>query len=265
MMTDIKRNAMSKLLIQLVLCISFIISTTLTIADEITIVADEWAPYNGDPNSKELGYGIDIAKHVYEAAGHKVIYKILPWNRAIKEAREGNFNAIIGALREDAPDFIFPEEEFGVSENAFFVRKGVSWKFSGVESLQAVKIGLIKDYSYGVALDKFFKGNKKIAKYVYGTDPLAKNINKLLANRLDVLIDDPNVVLQKAMKMGVSDQIVKAESEKDTEDNRIYIAFSPKNMKSKEYAEILSKGIRRLKASGELEAILAKYGLEYWK
>lgn len=245
-----------------------LVFASLTVADEITIVADEWAPYNGEPDSSEQGYGIEIAKHIFKVAGHTVIYKVIPWSRAIKSTRYGKYNAIIGTTKNEVPDFIFPEEEFGISANSFFVKKGgpwEAWEFKGVESLLTVKIGLIKDYSYGVILDNFFKTNKNIIEYIHGEDPLLLNIKKLLIGRFDVIIEDANVFLQKAMQMGVSNQIIKAKSKKDTEDNRIYIAFAPKNTKSKEYAEIFTRGIKNLRISGELGKIIAKYGLEDWK
>ena len=44
-----------------------------------------------------------------------------------------------------------------------------------------------------------------------------------------------------------------------------YIGFSPENPKSEEYARILDQGMRELRASGELEKILQKYGMSDWK
>jgi hypothetical protein len=44
-----------------------------------------------------------------------VKYQVLPWKRSIIEVRKGNYNAIIGAVKEETPDFIFPEEGFVVS------------------------------------------------------------------------------------------------------------------------------------------------------
>jgi len=234
-------------------------------ADTITIVADRWPPYNGDPDSEEPGYGIEIAQYIFDSAGHRIIYKILPWKRAVLQTRSGDYYAIIGATKNETPDFIFPEEEIGISENAFFVQKGSSWAFTGTESLLQVQVGVIKGYSYGSILDEFFKQHKEITQYVHGEDPLLLNIKKLLAKRIDVVIEDMNVFFQKAKKMGVSDRIAKAESIKDETDSRVYIAFSPEIPKSEEYAEMLTKGIRKLKTTGKLDEILTKYGLKYWK
>jgi polar amino acid transport system substrate-binding protein len=192
-----------------------------------------------------------------------VKYKVVPWKRAIVEARKGNYNAIIGAFKEDAPDFVFPEEEFGMSRFAFFVKKGTKYKYSELKSLLKMKIGLIKGYSYGEKEDKFFKENQKIIQYAHGSDPLSQNIKKLLHGRITVVGEDPNVFLEKAAGMGVADQIINVGDTGTA--NKIYIAFSPKNPKSKEYAKILTEGIRKLKKSGELKKILTKYGLEYWK
>ena len=46
---------------------------------------------------------------------------------------------------------------------------------------------------------------------------------------------------------------------------KIYLAFSPKNPKSKSYARLISKGIIEMRASGDLQKILDKYGMRDWK
>ena len=42
----------------------------------------------------------------------------------------------------------------------------------------------------------------------------------------------------------------------------LYIAFSPNNPKSGEYAKALSEGMTRLRKSGKTEAIMQQYGLK---
>lgn len=245
----------------LLLCV--LAFTAPAIADEITIVADEWAPYCGKPGAAQPGYGIEIAQHVFNAAGHNVLYKVVPWTRAIIDTRNGKYNAIVGAAREEAPDFVFPEEEIGMARDAFFVKKGSTWTYKGLDSLRTKTIGAIKGYSYGEELDAYFKENARDVQYVFGEDPLRKNIDKLLAGRFDVLIEDENALLHKVKAIKAADKVVNAGA--TGESIELYITFSPKITKSNEYAEILTKGLRQLKKSGKLEKILAKYGLTYWK
>ncbi|MDH4100221.1 MAG: transporter substrate-binding domain-containing protein [Nitrospirota bacterium] len=242
---------------------AFVVAAPMAMADTITIAGDEFGPYNTDPKSSMPGYGVEIAKRVFEAAGHTVNYNLMPWNRAVKKVRQGEYNAVISAYRSCAPDFVFPDEEFGNSRITFFTRKGKQWKFKGVDSLSSVSVCLIKDYSYGEELSNFFKEHEDRVQYVFGSEALLLNIKKVAAGRCDVTIGDQNMVLQKARNLGVADQIVRAGYLGPGEN--VYVAFSPENPGSKEYAEILSKGIRKLKQSGELDKILEKYGVEYWK
>ena len=262
-MRKFKGDIKIKILFHVIFLISLIVYSTSATADTITIVADNWCPYNCEPNSLEPGYGIEISEHVFEVAGHEVKYEILPWDAAIQKVREGKYNSVIGASKEDAPDFVFPEEEFGISKVVFFAKKGSSWRFEGLQSLSKVKIGLVKNYSYGQELDKFFQENQNMVQYAYGDDPYSINIKKLLEGKIDVTVEDPYVILLKAKRMGVGDQIIKVGEFGSGQ--KLYIAFSPVITKSKEYAAILTKGIKKLRDSGELDKILAKYGLEDWK
>ena len=119
-------------------------------AEEITIVADEWCPFNCEPNSKAPGFMIEIATEIFSKAGHSVNYSTMDWDEALTAVRKGEFKAIVGAANEDAPDSIF-------------------------------------------------------------------------------------------------------------------VAFSPADAKSKDYAQILGQGMDELRRSGKLKAILSKYGMEDWQ
>ncbi|MBU3917494.1 transporter substrate-binding domain-containing protein, partial [bacterium] len=151
-------------------------------ADTITIAADEWCPYNCEVDSSMPGYTIEIASAIFEKNGHHLKYIILPWARALASSRNGKYTGVVGAYKEDAPDFIFPEESFGFSKNSFFVKKGSTWRYKGIKSLDEISIGIIRDYSYGAELDKYFKdiGNDSRIQVVSGTTALENNIKKLI-------------------------------------------------------------------------------------
>jgi polar amino acid transport system substrate-binding protein len=259
----VKKSKYSRLPLQIILSICMLFFTTTGSAAEIIIVADQWPPYCGKAGSTCPGCGVEIAQKVYEAAGNTFKYMNIPWTRAIIETREGNYNAIIGAYKEEAPDFVFPEEEFGVSRYAFYAKRGSLWTYTGIESLQSKKIGLIKGYSYGEELNVYFEKNSQRVQYVSGHDPLYQNIMKLLAGRFDTLIAGQNVMTYKIKEMGVVGEVINV-GVTDISGN-LYIAFSPRITKSVKYAEIFSEGIRNLKKSGELDQILERYGLHYWK
>ncbi|GIX35982.1 MAG: amino acid ABC transporter substrate-binding protein [Lysobacteraceae bacterium] len=234
-------------------------------ADTITIVADEWCPYNCSPDSDRPGYMIEIASKALGVAGHTIKYSTMPWSRAIEEARRGKYTAIVGAARNDAPDFVFPDEPLGISGSVFAVKKGSTWKYTGIDSLATVSIGVIQDYSYAEDLDAYIAKYAKDAKRVQaatGETALGTNIRKLEAGRIDALVEDRAVLEYELAEEGKLGQFDYAGTLKQSE---VFIAFSPAHPAAKEYARLLAEGVRALRASGELDTILARYGLKDWK
>ncbi|MFZ5569783.1 MAG: substrate-binding periplasmic protein [Thermodesulfobacteriota bacterium] len=234
-------------------------------ADQIVIVSDDWCPINCDPGTQAPGFMVEFAKIIFAKAGHSVEYKQVPWTRAVMEARKGNYHGIIGAYRGDAPDFIFPENEQAVIGNSFFVLRDSTWTYTGLPSLDRVKIGLILGYDYGEEIDQYTQKNKDSTKVQMnsGEKALEKNIKKLLAGRIDAVLENNYVFEYKASRMNIMDKIKPAGVA--VQPDKAYIAFSPAHHKSKEYAEILSRGMEEIRASGELAKILEQYGLKDWK
>ena len=91
-----------------VLVVSILISAATCLAgDTITLRADIWDPYNGDPASDQPGFVIEVAKAVFEKAGYTVDYQVegWSWDRSVEEAKKGNIDGIVGAAKSEAPDF----------------------------------------------------------------------------------------------------------------------------------------------------------------
>lgn len=244
-----------------------IFSANFLLADVITLRADEWCPYNCQPDSQNPGFVVEIAKEVFSKAGHTVEYKLLPWKRTLQQVIDGTYVGAIGTGATDAKErgLIIPSVEQGYSGNVFVTKKENPWKYEGVESLASVKIGIISGYSYGEKIDKYIESAKDkpdMVQIVSGDDALTINLKKLDAGKIDVVIDDKAVLMLKIRELGMQDKIKIAGED---EAAPIYIGFSPKNPKSKEYAELLAKGTEELRKSGKLKEILAKYGLEDWK
>lgn len=236
----------------------------VAVADEISLVTDVWPPFT-DEAGENPGYMVEVAQKIFTKNGHTITYETMAWSRAVKITRAGKKDAIVGAAVGDAEDFVFHEEALGQLENYFFVRKDSDWKYENIDSLKTVKVGVILDYDYGAAFMEYMNANKGSGKIdiMGGDDPLKKNILKLKAKRIDTMIEVKPVFDHTVKEMGVADLFKSAGS--DGEADPVYIAFSPKNPKSKEYAKILSDGIKEMRQSGELATILAKYGQKDWK
>ena len=232
-------------------------------ADKITLVADEWCPYNCKPENKNQGFLIDIATTIFEKEGHTIVYAPnIDWEDAIKRTRLGEFSAIIGTDKEEAPDFIFPENSQAQSANAFFVKKESKWQYTDIDSLQNVRLGIINGYSYGNRIDDYIKKNMHNSNKVQaisGNRAIYHNAKKLLFNSIDVMVEDPYVL---DYYFHFNKEIMPFKKVAVIDFSDIYIAFSPKNPNSKKYAKILSDGMLEIKRSGELQKILDKYSIK---
>ena len=238
----------------------------ITWSETVTLVADEWPPFNATPDASEEGFLVDVARAVYAKEGIQVSYTLVPRRRAIELTRIGTYNGLIGASKTDAPDFIFPSEELARNVIAFYVRKDFSWLFNQRRDVENVSLGVIAGYDYRKCLLDYIavhKNEPRKIQVMTGQQPLQRNILKLLNHRIDAIVDNEAVIINIARRMGVIDKIKPAGY--GSEIAYIYIAFSPQRVDSPRYARVLSDGIARLRMNGQLAKILSKYGLKDWK
>lgn len=235
-------------------------------ADTISIRGDSWCPYNCDPKDAKPGYMIEIAKEVFGKAGHTVDYQTLTWSRALEKVKAGEFTAAVGAAKDDAPELVYGTAPLGKQANTFAIRADDSFTYNGLASLEGKAVGVISGYAYNDELDAYIEKNKADPKKVQaaaGDDALTTNMNKLVAKRVDLVLEDANVLANQIVTQKLDGKVKITDSAVKTLD--LYIAFSPANPKAKEYAALLDKGVDELRTSGKLAAILAKYGVKDWK
>jgi polar amino acid transport system substrate-binding protein len=232
-------------------------------ADTMSIRADNWYPMNGDPTADKPGYMIELAQTIFAKHGITVDYKTMPWERSVDMARRGEFDCVVGAYKDDAPDFLFPGEPWGVGQSAFYVKAGNTWRYTGLDSLASKTIGLIGGYAYEEDFDKYVAENAGSFQNVNGDNAAENNIKKVLAGRIDAMVEHPSVMTAKLKEMGLEGQIELAGVLAEAVD--MYIACSPAKSSSEEYLKLVDEGTRALRASGELAEILRRYGLSDWQ
>lgn len=234
-------------------------------ADTITLRADNWCPYNCEPNSDQPGYMVEIAKEVFAKAGHQIDYQLLNWARALEEVRAGKFNGVVGCSKGDAGDFIFTENELGLSLNGFAVRVADSWDYQGLDSLGKRKLGVVRDYSYGDAINAYLEKHKSDPNIetASGDNALEINLRKLSKGRIDTIVDGKAVLGYNIKRLSLDKELKLTPSSE--EGDPVYIAFGPNQPNSAAYSKLLNDGIAEMRKSGRLAEILARYGLTDWK
>lgn len=233
-------------------------------AEVISIRSDIWYPINGEPDSAAPGYMIEMAQIIARRAGHDIDYKLMPWERSLLEVRRGAYDCVVGAYKEDAPDFVFPESPWGVDEVLFYVRKGFDWRYEGVSSLYGIRLGVIGGYAYDEAFDRYVEANSGSlgVQVIYSNDALESNIRKLMLGRIQATLESRLVMQARLREMNLTGQIVPAGALGKI--LNMYIACSPARTSSQQYVRLFDQGLRQLRESGELAEILARYGVEDW-
>jgi polar amino acid transport system substrate-binding protein len=239
--------------------------TSVVFAEEIVLAADEWCPYNCNPDDNNPGFMLEIAKLAFEKRGHTVKYINVSWKRAIHGTREGQYDGIIGTGRDETPDFIFPDIELGLASHTFYVKNESHWKYEGLSSLENITLGVVKDYSHGTLFNDYIKPNENNPRRIQVINQnggLKLNILKLLNNRIDAIIEDRTAFQYYLYNSNTPHNF----SEAGIYGNeKVYIAFSPKLEKAKEYSVLVSNTVNELRTSGKLDEILMKYGVTDWK
>ncbi|MEZ7198035.1 substrate-binding periplasmic protein [Pseudodesulfovibrio karagichevae] len=234
-------------------------------AESLVVASDEWCPYNCGSGDEREGYAVDVLRAIFEPAGIAVDYRIMGWERAVEEARRGHVEAVIGATTDEAVGFVFPDEPIGVDFFAFYVRAGDPWRYVAPDSLRGKSLGVPAGYTLASAIEKYSEDPKnKLDLYRAGRErPSEHNLQLLMEGRLDVVGDEAQVVCYLAHSMGLLKSIEYAGN--DGDHVKLYIAFSPADTRSARHAALFDEGIRSLRESGRLAAILDRYGLTDWQ
>jgi polar amino acid transport system substrate-binding protein len=235
-------------------------------ADPITIRADAWLPYNGQTDKRPAGYMIELAEKIARANGHTVDYATMPWDDAIKEVRKGTYDCVVGAAHDDADDFMFPDASWGKSQNAFFGMAENPWRYNGIGSLDSVRLASIESYSYTDELDAYIESHREDGRVVVISSigrAAISAVSQLIRGKVDVFVENVMVMEQTLHTMQMSDRVINLGTLNELTD--VYIACTPADPRGKRYATMFSDGIIKLRASGELQAILDSYALKDWQ
>lgn len=236
-------------------------------ANTVSVVADPWCPFTCAPQLGMNGAMIDVLSEIFGKIGKGLEYKNMDWSKAIQETREGKFSAIAGALKSDAPDFIFPETPIGFQRSCLFIRKGTAEiKTIEQKSLKGLKVGAVKDYKYGEPFDSVVPDMQQAGgppmHFVEGVNTTQKLFSDLKSGLIDVLIEDESVVsflgaLPSQPLKGI--QFVKTVCQAK---QPLFVAFSPKRPESAKLAAQLDKGLQRLSEAKKLAKIWKNYSIE---
>ncbi len=228
----------------------------------IRIASDPWCPFVCAQNSDKPGILIEVVKRVFEPE-HRILTDLMPWSRVIEETRIGRAHIVIGALKSDVPDFVFPRESIVRQKSCFYVHPKSTWKFREIKDLKSVRLGGVQDYKYGEPVDEYIRNHldSDQVDLMSGIDTGERLIKKLESSRVDVIIEDESVVRYLISRSKGTFEPKQAGCLKS---EAIYLAFSPAPGQiefSKKRSQLFDQKVRAMRSDGRLREILGSYGL----
>jgi polar amino acid transport system substrate-binding protein len=232
-------------------------------AATIRLRADEWYPYNGQPGAASEGYMIDLARRIAAEHGDAIDYQTMDWAGAVRAALAGTVDCVVGATAVDARGLVLTPEPFGRTINTFFVLRENPWHYRQPSDLERVRIGATFGYSYGATVDAWFaRAPKERVLWVRDNRrALPTLFARLLSGKIDAVVDDHLVGGGALTQLGLADRIRRAGNAPEVDD--LFLACTP-GERGERYAQQFAVGLRRLRDSGELAAILTRYGMSDW-
>lgn len=237
-----------------------LISLPSNSSTRVKIATDSWCPYVCNYDGQSSGILVDIVEKAFAEKGYLVDFVWLNWARAIREAREGEVQGIIGGFKSDSPDFIFGNEFLLYSQMCFYTSQQDSWQYKGTSSLNSRDTVIVNRYSYGEGIDAYIDANEHAGEEnvtrVYGRKTIAQRLKLLAKRKVNTLIDDKLVVANVNKSLAEKDKLRLAGC---LSPEKVYLAFSPNSNLSPRLSRAFDRGIQQLKQSGELKRIIAKY------
>jgi len=249
----------------ILVCVLLALLPAVAIGDDIVLGSGDWCPYVCDPklHDGKMGYLPDIAKTVLERAGHRVSFRFQPFARTVLDARQGIITGIPGVFLGDVPDFVFPQTSQGAGINTFYVPRDSTWRFTDASSLDQLKsLTVVRDYYYGEPVQSFMKNAPDKLDVIHGEAVHERCVQRLLLGRSDAWIEDNQVAAYFLSRMKLEGTIIPVGA--IGKELSVFIAFSPAHPQAAHYARLIDSGVATLRQSGELQRILAEYGLKDW-
>jgi polar amino acid transport system substrate-binding protein len=233
----------------------------VSLADTIRLRSDAWFPLNGDPGAVRPGFGIEALQRIWGAAGYQLDYQLMSWARSLDAVRNGDADCVIGADQEEAPDLAFHREPLGMDSVKLYVRAADLWRFNSIGDIGRRSVAVISDYSYGDELDAWLADSRNATRIqmAYGADALEGNIRKLLAAQVDIVPESPMVMSSALARLNLERFVTVAGLASPPAP--FYVACTAGNPAAEIWLATLDEGLRRLRASGEWQQLLAEYGV----
>jgi len=213
----------------------------------------EYSPYYGE-KLKGQGFVTEIVKAVAKGMGHEMDVDFLPWERALRNGREGVYDGVytMWYTSEREKDFVF-SDPLPPNEIVFFALKDSEIVFDTLEELKEYNIGIVKDYAYP---QEFFDANLNTVSSLFQK----QNFQKLINGDVSLTVEDKavGVYMLEEEFSDFADKIEIVGSPLTSSPQ--YVVFSRAVPDHQKLVNEFNQSLKKVIQSGEFNSILEKHG-----
>lgn len=219
----------------------------------IRLAVGEWAPYTSqeDAQGKLLE---EVTSRAFELEGITVEYAYFPWKRSYVLALNGEMDGTLpwNNSAERSQQFHVPMTSLVKDENVFFHLKSTPFDWNRLEDIRNYRVGVTIGYQEEAA----YKAAGIRADAVSSEE---LNFKKMRLGRIDVYQTSKQVGYVTLAKIFTPAELsLFTHHPKVVYESEFFVLFSRKTARGKYLAERFDAGLRKLKASGEYDRILAR-------
>jgi len=227
---------------------------SLVYSQKVVFVCEEYPPYEFiDNDNKPNGLDIEIIRNImiyHPTIEYEIKFK--NWDDGYSKVISGEYDAIFCLYKNKNREkyLYYPITPLSIDRNVFFVNNNFNINIKSLEDVKDLKIGVVKENSYGNKFDSFNFKNK------IQCDNQLDLLKKFTTNKFDIYVNSTYVGWYYIIKYNLKnikrvDYIINSDP--------LYIAFSKKSKNGKMLNDIFEEGLRRMKRNNELEQIRKKY------
>lgn len=221
----------------------------------LRIASDDWCPFVCARDGKlSHGYLIDVTAQAMALSGYRVQPVLMPLTRAIREAGNGNIEAVYAPPIDQRLRLSMP---IAYSRSCFYTQANNTWKFHGIDSLHGIKLGVIDDYGYdNDVMDAYIaKNHNNIAAIELSSGDTAgtNNVQKLLGGRHLVMLEHQLVMTRLVKHITAAKSIREAGCLEQA--LPLTIGFAKQDARVEDWNRALADGLKKMNASGALKTL----------
>lgn len=230
----------------------------------ISIWGEYHPPLNGAKDDKNPGFMIEIAQSIFERDGYTIDYVLGPRSRGVSLVKNGDIDCVVNAKIKDHHFLAFPTEPWGYHAATLFALPSSLFQYKNMTQVKSMQLGAIAGMRYdNGAMDEYLNKRAENISFSYGENAMEKEIKMLLKERVELLVSCPLLMRGQLEAMGLKTDAIKIVGEIKPFVG-MYLACGSGEEKTRRYIEMINEGIPALRKSGELAAILKKYGQIDW-